>query len=66
MLGAVFPAVWQLLLLKDVRDVLRSQVYPFVHVKVDTAQILETAGGDEAVAMKTGYRVKGFRYRCVE
>ena len=46
LLSAIFPAVWQLLLLKDIRDVIRSQVYPFVHVKVDLEKVLEGAGGD--------------------
>lgn len=50
MLASVFPAVWQLLLLKDIRDVLRSQVYPFVHVKVDMEKILQTAGGSSKKA----------------
>lgn len=50
MLAAIFPAVWQLLLLKDIRDVLRTQVYPFVHVKVDLEKILESAGGDQKTA----------------
>ena len=52
MLAAIFPAVWQLLLLKDIRDVLRTQVYPFVHVKVDLQKILEAAGGDTEKAKK--------------
>ena len=50
MLASIFPAVWQLLLLKDIRDVLRSQVYPFVHVKVDLEKILEAAGGNNDAA----------------
>ena len=45
-LGAIFPAIWQLILLKDIRDVIRTQVYPFVHVKVDTEKMVEIAGGD--------------------
>ena len=43
MLASIFPAVWQLLLLKDIRDVLRSQVYPFVHVKIDQQKILDSS-----------------------
>ena len=50
LLAAIFPAVWQLLLLKDIRDVLRTQVYPFVHVKVDLEKVLATAGGDQVQA----------------
>ena len=50
LLAGIFPAVWQLLLLKDVRDVLRTQVYPFVHVKVDIEKILDSTGGDLAEA----------------
>ena len=57
MLAAIFPAVWQLLLLKDIRDVLRTQVYPFVHVKVDIEKAIAAAGGDiqaaEANAVKS-------------
>ena len=54
MLAAIFPAVWQLLLLKDIRDVLRTQVYPFVHVKVDMEKVLEGAGGDLTEAETRG------------
>ena len=46
LLAAIFPAVWQLMLLKDVRDVLRTQIYPFVHVKVDLEKVLESSDGD--------------------
>ena len=46
MLAAIFPAVWQLLLLKDIRDVLRSQVYPFVHVKIDMDKLLTSSEND--------------------
>ena len=54
MLSAIFPAVWQLLLLKDIRDVIRSQVYPFVHVKVDLEKVLAGAGGDPQQAKVDG------------
>ena len=52
LLAAIFPAVWQLMLLKDIRDVLRTQVSPFMHVKIDTERMLEIAGGDEKVALE--------------
>ena len=51
LLAAIFPAIWQLMLLKDVRDVLRTQVSPFVHVKIDTEKMLEISGGDEKLAL---------------
>ena len=58
MLSAIFPAVWQLLLLKDIRDVVRSQVYPFVHVKIDLEKILTAAGGDEDAATSDANKSK--------
>ena len=58
MLAAIFPSIWQLLLLKDTRDVLRSQIYPFVHVKVDTAAIIEACGGDLKEATIKAERAK--------
>ena len=51
LLAGIFPAVWQLLVLKDFRDVLRTQISPFVHVKIDTEKILEITGGDEKQAL---------------
>lgn len=58
LLAAIFPAVWQLMLLKDIRDVLRTQVSPFVHVKVDTEKLVEIAGGDPTLGLELAKKAR--------
>ena len=57
-LGALFPSIWQLMLLKDIRDMLRTQIYPFVHIKVDTEKILMASGGDTKIALERAQTAK--------
>ena len=58
MLAAIFPAVWQLMLLKDWRDVLRTQVSPFMHIKIDTEKIMKMANMDAKTALERAEAAK--------
>lgn len=57
LLAGIYPALWQFILLRDVRSLLHSQLYPFVHVKVDLEKILDSVGNDlkeaEELAIKS-------------